>query len=231
VSGLVAAFVLHHRPYRNTSVIADLFTETEGRVSAVVRGVRTGRGGWRGLLQAFSPLWVNYTHRGELKTLTGLEPRAAPWYLQGLPLVSGLYLNELLLRVLPQAEAFPRVFLAYQHALDQLNQTPPDPKPCLRSFELTLLQELGYGLDSSHIESGLNYFFDPANGLQLSGLKDHPQVFAGEHLLAMAEHQWDNIDTLHAAKRLVRLALKPLLGHRPLRTVELLGAGRLATVE
>ncbi|MEE4251313.1 MAG: recombination protein O N-terminal domain-containing protein, partial [Alcanivoracaceae bacterium] len=84
-------WVLHRRPYRNTSVIVDLLSADSGRVSAIARG-----GQRQPLLQPFRPLWVEWRGRGELRTLGTIEPAGIAYALQGEALYCGLYLNEIL---------------------------------------------------------------------------------------------------------------------------------------
>ena len=119
---LQAGFILHHRLFRESSVIADVLTPDYGRVSVVARGARSARSKLRPLIQPFRPLLVSWTGRSDLKTLTGLEEQGLPVALSGHTLACGYYLSELLLRLLPSFEAAPIPFACYARSLSELEQ-------------------------------------------------------------------------------------------------------------
>ncbi len=111
-----AAYVLHSRPYKETSALVDFFTPL-GRLRAVLRGAR-GKAG--ALARPFVPLEVELRGRGELKTVVRLEPTGIPNLLNGQALFSGLYLNELLIRLLPAEDPHPEIFAHYPATLPLL---------------------------------------------------------------------------------------------------------------
>jgi len=138
------AFVLHARPWRETSLLLELFTRDQGRVGAVARGVRGPRKQpLRAALQPFVPIAVDYAQRGELAQLNGAEPRAGAAVLVGDRLMAGLYLNELVLRLLPRGDAHAALFERYAHALTELAGAG-SLAWCLRRFERDLLEQLGF---------------------------------------------------------------------------------------
>ncbi|MBA1277212.1 DNA repair protein RecO [Pseudomonas stutzeri] len=216
-----SAFVLHSRPYRESSALVDFFTP-EGRLRAVLRGAR-GKAGT--LARPFVPLEVEFRGRGELKNVGRLESAGQAYWLDGNALFSGMYLNELLIRLLPAEDAHPAMFDHYAATLPALAAKRP-LEPILRAFEWRLLTELGYGfaLDQDIagqpiVSTGL-YRLLPDTGLEPVG-QFQPGLFNGAELLAMAEADWDVPGALAAAKRLMRQALAPHLGGRPLVSREL----------
>lgn len=216
-----SAFVLHSRPYRESSALVDFFTP-EGRLRAVLRGAR-GKAGT--LARPFVPLEVEFRGRGELKNVGRLESAGQAYWLDGNALFSGMYLNELLIRLLPAEDAHPTMFDHYAATLPALAAKRP-LEPILRAFEWRLLTELGYGfaLDQDIagqpiVSTGL-YRLLPDTGLEPVG-QFQPGLFNGAELLAMAEADWDVPGALAAAKRLMRQALAPHLGGRPLVSREL----------
>lgn len=216
-----SAFVLHSRPYRESSALVDFFTP-EGRLRAVLRGAR-GKAGT--LARPFVPLEVEFRGRGELKNVGRLESAGQAYWLDGNALFSGMYLNELLIRLLPAEDAHPVMFDHYAATLPALAAKRP-LEPILRAFEWRLLTELGYGfaLDQDIagqpiVSTGL-YRLLPDTGLEPVG-QFQPGLFNGAELLAMAEADWDVPGALAAAKRLMRQALAPHLGGRPLVSREL----------
>lgn len=215
------AYVLHSRAYRESSALVDFLTP-QGRLRAVMRGAR-GKAG--SLARPFVPLEVEFRGRGELKNVSRLEAAGIPNLLRGEALFSGLYLNELLIRLLPEQDPHPATFDHYAMTVLALAQGRA-LEPLLRSFEWRLLDELGYGfaLDMDRLgrpiaAAGL-YRLQADAGLEAVG-QLQPGVFHGSELLAMAEADWSVPGALAAAKRLMRQALAPHLGGRPLVSREL----------
>jgi len=215
------AYVLHSRAYRESSALVDFLTP-KGRLRAVLRGAR-GKAG--SLARPFIPLDAEFRGRGELKNVGRLEPAGIPNLLTGEALFSGLYLNELLIRLLPAEDPHPAVFDHYAMTVLALAEGRP-LEPLLRSFEWRLLDELGYGfalnLDSEGqpiVGSGLYRLHTEAGLVPIGQLQ--PGAFQGVELLAMAEADWAVPGALAAAKRLMRQALAPHLGGRPLVSREL----------
>lgn len=215
------AYVLHSRAYRESSALVDFLTP-QGRLRAVLRGAR-GKAG--SLARPFVPLDVEFRGRGELKNVSRLEAAGIPNLLHGEALFSGLYLNELLIRLLPEQDPHPATFDHYAMTVLALAQGRA-LEPLLRSFEWRLLDELGYGfaLDMDRLgqpiaAAGL-YRLQADAGLEAVG-QLQPGVFHGSELLAMAEADWSVPGALAAAKRLMRQALAPHLGGRPLVSREL----------
>lgn len=215
------AFVLHSRSYKESSSLVDLLTP-QGRLRAVLRGAR-GKAG--SLVRPFIPLELELRGRGELKTVARLETAGIPTLLSGDALFSGLYLNELLIRLLPAEDAHPELFQHYAATLPLLAVGQP-LEPLLRAFEWRLLEELGYGFSLGEDLAGRPidpqglYRLLPEAGLEPVG-QFQPGVFQGSDLLAMAATQWSTPGVLAAAKRLMRQALAPHLGGRPLVSREL----------
>lgn len=153
------AFVLHSRPYRNTSLLVELFTAELGLMGAVARGARRRQSKLRGLMQPFRPLLVSWFGRGELVTLTAAEDQGPPLWFTGQVLASAFYLNELLLRLLQRSDGHPALYRRYEETLNRFaavdarnfrgsvaaNERGPDLQQILRIYEKYLLQELGYG--------------------------------------------------------------------------------------
>ncbi|UAX42104.1 DNA repair protein RecO [Pasteurella canis] len=220
-------FVLHRRAYSETSLLVDLFTEETGRVTVLAKGARSKRSSLKGVLQPFTPLLLRWTGRAELKTLTKVEPAAIALPLQHVALYSGFYINELISRVLEPETAYPQLFQDYLHCLTELARAPQQVEPSLRYFEFQLLQTLGYGVDFCHcagsgevVDENMTYHYREEKGFIASLIKDN-LTFYGRELLAFEARQFNNAATLQAAKRFTRIALKPYLGNKPLKSREL----------
>jgi DNA repair protein RecO (recombination protein O) len=227
---LQPAFVLHHRAYRETSVILDLLTQDHGRISAVARGVRQARSQLKPLLQPFIPLLISWQGRSELLTLLAAEPNGSSQPLTGENLLSGFYLNELLVRVLPKYDTHPGLYTIYQQTLLELTNLDLLQKS-LRLFEKNLLEALGYGLQLMYdtnqhdIAADKYYRFHADQGFELcqNSAVATASLFSGKSLLALANEQLHDDNVLREIKRLMRLALAPLLGQYPLNSRQLYG--------
>jgi DNA repair protein RecO (recombination protein O) len=215
------AYVLHSRAYRENSALVDFLTP-QGRLRAVLRSAR-GKAG--SLARPFVPLEVEFRGRGELKNVNRLEASGVAAWMVGDGLFSGLYLNELLIRLLPAEDPHPAVFDHYAATLQALAAGRP-LEPLLRSFEWRLLDDLGYGfaldadVNAEPVAADGLYRLQADAGLERVWLVQ-PGLFNGADLLAMAEADWSAPGALLAAKRLMRQALAPLLGSRPLVSREL----------
>ncbi len=226
---LQACFVLHHRPLRETSVIADLFTPDHGRLSVVARGARSAKSSRRALLQPFRPLLASWTGRGELKTLTGLEEQGRAVSLSGLSMACAYYLNELVLRLVPPFESNPQAFALYTHTLMTLPEWDA-MEPELREFEIQLLESLGLAPDfyccvdaGQQPQHGQTYRYLPESGIALSADKPFdPSVaslmISGDALIALAQLDFSDHALWPEIKKLMRRQLAIHLGASPLKS-------------
>ena len=217
------AWLLHARPYRETSALAWLLTLETGRVDAVVRGVRTRKSRYRALLQPFTPLQVSLRGDHQLKTLVGLETTAVPYHYQGESLACAFYANELISRLLLPGQPCPALFRDYSVLLN-LVASPEDREPALRRFELSLLDVLGaapvwHTSEGESLQPGWYYAWQPEQGwCVVPRPAADSSIYAGEHLLDIAADSWEEAATRLAAKRLTRQLLQPFLGTRPLQS-------------
>jgi len=221
---LQPAYILHRRPFQNSSLLVDFFTLDHGRVTAVAKGARRQKSRYRALMQLFHPLLVSFSGRGEVKTVTAVEAAREAITLRGERLFSALYLNELLARLLQNGEEQIGLYKHYQRSLLAL-QDRFELEVVLRNFELNLLMELGYGinlqedcLSQQPIAAEAVYRFTADLGFErieadgdITG-----NLFYGRHLTALRELRLDEPEAAAAAKRLLRMALSAHLGDKPL---------------
>ncbi len=226
---LQPAFVLHSRHYRDSSALVEVFTNEYGRIGLVAKGARRSvRGRASGaILQPFIPLLLSFSGRAELKTLTASEVAGEVRSLKGERLFSGIYLNELLMRLLHRNDPHPDLFLAYGEAVAALGTTQ-SMDDVLRRFELNLLDGLGYGFDlrvdgytGEKVEADRWYYYHQEFGLveQKESGGDHP-AFNGADLLLIAEGKYSD-SARRTGKRLLRQALAGHLGDKPLKSRDL----------
>ncbi len=230
---LQPAYVLHQRAYRDSSAIVELFTPEYGRVGVVARSVKRPKSPWRGLLQLFQPLLVSWRGGGELKTLTDVEAQGMALKLPPSSLVSGFYLNELLMRLLARLDAQLTLFGCYDASLRALAAVQDDAalERVLRYFERDLLAALGYALVlDREVETGRPLL--PAQvydyqvergpvGLSEAGAGQGIVVY-GSTLLAIRKTDLSDPQARREAKRLMRAVLARYLGPKPLFSRQLL---------
>lgn len=224
-----SAFLLHCTPYRETSLVVDLFTRDHGRVAAVAKGAKRPRSALRAVLLQFQPLRVTWSGRGELRTLTGAEWAGGLIAPRGDALLCAFYLNELLLRLLPREDAHPALFDGYARTLEALAQGAPIDE-ALRWFEWLLLRETGYAPDLDHdasnrpIDPQRSYAWQPASGFVVAE-PDEPgasRVFGGATLLALSAGRFESPATRTQAKYLTRAILAHHLDGAVLNTRQIL---------
>ena len=216
-------FVLHQRPWRETSLIVEVFGTHSGRLGLVARGARRAASPLRGLLQPFVPLLASWSDRGDLGTLRAAESDGPPLPLSGRGLAGGFYLNELVMRLTHRHDPHPELLLDYRHALLGLHERN-DIEPVLRVFEKRLLSAIGYGLllereagSELPVRDELQYRYVSELGPVESGDNAGPGVdISGATLLALAHEQLESPVQMSEAKRLMRFLLEGLLGPRPL---------------
>ena len=228
MQGIHAHYVLHGRPYSNTSLLLELLSETGERYPAIAKGVKTRRSALPGLLQPFRPLLIGVSGRGEVRTVTSADMGGQPHPLAGEALYCGFYVNELLLRLLGRNDPHEALFGLYRETLDRLAKGE-ELEQDLRRFELGLLRALGYGmlldLDAEggdpvrpdgryryRIEEGPVAVHGPALGAD---------VVSGTTLLALAGNRKLQPLELREARGLMRFVLGYYLEGRPLKSREL----------
>ncbi|QPK61546.1 DNA repair protein RecO [Methylomonas sp. LL1] len=220
---LQPAFILQHRPYRESSILLEVFTRDYGIVSILARGVRKEKSKMAGLLLPFSLLHLSYLDKNELKILTQAE-YGSSYPLQRLALYCGFYVNELLRKFLHNHDPHPRLFLRYQTCLRDLSDGAAIEQT-LRYFELDLLEQAGYAtqldVDQSGnriVESRRRYRFLPGSGM----VEDSLGHVSGATLLALSIKAALVGPALPEAKQLLRNMLDEHLQGRPLKSRDVL---------
>jgi DNA repair protein RecO (recombination protein O) len=221
------AYVLHTYDFKETSLVAELFTKAHGRVAAVAKGARRPRSAMRGQLQSFQLLAATWSGKQELKTLHSLDWSDSLLTLQGEALMCGFYLNELLLRLLPREDEHEQLFEYYQATLKKL-AAGKILATHLRRFELKMLQEMGYAVplemdeNDEPIVAEHQYRYEAEYGAcALSATKNGVEL-SGQTLLDMAKDDYSNPQTQQQSKQLMRYLLTYYLGDKPLHTRQLL---------
>ena len=222
------AWLLHHRPFRNTSRILDFVTREHGRFALVARGVRSAKSRLRGILRPFMPLSMSWFIRADLGTLTDAEMDGPPVQLTGDALLSGYYINELLLKLMHRHDPQPEIFDTYATTIRNLAATA-DVAPLLREFEMELLRLLGYALNLDHdseslgaLQAGQYYEYRADQGPVAASVGEGPMVFSGRQLVAIRRQDFAQAETRHCANRLLRSVIAHHLDGKELKSRKVL---------
>jgi DNA repair protein RecO (recombination protein O) len=223
-------FILHTFPYRETSLLVDIFTLNHGRLRCVAKGFRKpNKKGIAKTLFPYTEHHFQWQGRGELKTLIQAEPIQAPVFLKQESLFLGLYINELLYKLLHQNDPHQSLYEFYRQLMTQLSSSEIQ-QPVLRRFEMLLLEELGYGLVlDTEAETGQAvsaeslYYYIPDQGLKLiqDQTADNLNTFSGTDIMALRQGQLEQQSALRAAKQLTRQVIDFYLDGKELNSREL----------
>ncbi|MDS4040740.1 MAG: DNA repair protein RecO [Candidatus Competibacter sp.] len=224
---LQPAFILHRRPYRNTGLLLEAFGRECGRLGLVARSAVSPRSRLKGLLQPFAPLLLSWRGEGDLATLTGAEEAGRPVSLPPDRVLAGLYVNELLVRLLQRQDPQSGLYDAYENLLAELAAAPGE-EPALRRFEKRLLEDLGYGLSLDReavsgqpIVAEAHYRYVLDQGPVVASRTETGVPITGRGLLALRDGILNDPTVLKEVKRLTRAALAEQLRGRALKTREL----------
>ncbi len=223
------AFVLHSYPFKETSLVVELFTRDFGRIGVVARGARRPKSSMRGILLAFQPLLVSWSGKGELQTLIRAEWQGGYHPLKGLQLICGFYLNELMLKLLARHDAHEQLFDTYAATLRGLDGAQ-SAAATLRSFEKNLLRELGYAVtldreadSGTPIAAEQRYTYVVERGpVSAAGAERNGVELLGQTLLDMQSDNYSSAVTQQQSKVLMRTLINHYLGDQELHTRQLL---------
>lgn len=221
-------FVLHSYPYKETSLIVDVFSRDHGRIALVAKGAKRPHSKLRGVLQTFQPLSVGWSGKSEVRTLIAAEWVGGLLPLEKSALLCGFYLNELLVKLLARDDPHPALFDHYVSALNQLAHDEP-AAIVLRKFERALLKESGVAGDwsrctssGSQVESEQIYVIDPELGPRPARPADTWPRVAGKTLLDMEAEDYGDAATQTQSKFLMRFLLAHHLNGTALNTRQIL---------
>lgn len=221
-------FVLHGYPYKETSLIVDVFTRDHGRVALVAKGAKRPHSRLRGVLQTFQPLSLGWSGKAEIRTLTGAEWVGGMRPLEKSALLCGFYLNELLFKMLARDDPHPALFDHYVATLNQLAHQESAPI-VLRRFERALLKYTGVGgnlvectTTRAAVQPDRMYVVEPEQGVRIALTSDTAPRVSGKTLLDMEQENYSDSTTQSQSKLLMRFLLAHHLAGTPLNTRQIL---------
>ena len=213
-------WILHTTPYKDSSMLCQIFTEKLGKVSVIVNGAYSKKK--RSILSPFQILWLEVKGSGDLKKASKIEVSSVLPRLQGSRSFCGFYLNELLLKSLEPYCQVPLVFEAYTNCILKLSNPAIGMGSCLREFEYTWLQALGYAVPFDQILNSRYDYYMYCNENGFKGINDNlSNSFSRELLLDIAAKKWDLPAVDIAAKKIFRQAMQPLIKYQNLKSREL----------
>jgi len=227
---LAPGYVLHQYAYRDTSRIVEVFTAEHGRLTLFARGANGAKSTLRGVLRPFQRVLLSWSGRTEACQLVSAEIDGLLTTLAKERLMSGFYVNELLLKLTERCDPHPEVFAAYAACIEGLAGGEPE-EASLRRFEKRLLDNLGYGLDLSQTADGqpispdAYYRFAAERGAQLC-VAEAPGAVYGKSLTDLEGDSFVDVRSLRDAKRVLRQALEMCLDGRELKSREVMRAMR-----
>ena len=212
-----AAFVLQSWNWKETSLLVEFFTLKHGKVLAVARGAKRPGSHFRGLLTPFSPLKIAFSGQNEVKNLLKTQWLGGYFPIEGDALFSAFYVNELLVRLLAREDEMQDLFTAYVHVLEKLADSDNNHEVALRTFELELMEYLGYGLPVT----GEPWYW---NGEELKPWtpdtieSERYLVISPEMIQKLHNRDFRSKETLAFAKLLMRWMIAHYVGDKPLNT-------------
>lgn len=222
---LQPAFVLHQRPYRESSLLLEVFGIGAGRVGLIAKGARRPKSPFKMQIGLFRALLISWRGRGELGVLVGAEPDGPALVIPPAAIVSGLYLNELVVRFLHRHDPHPELFIQYRRTVTALSDPQCPVEQSLRIFEKRLLDAVGYGLmldrtagSGMPVRPEAYYRYITNHGpVEVEEKESRAGVrVQGSTLLALAREQAMTPAGLKQAKQLMRTAINSHLEGRPL---------------
>lgn len=220
---LTPCFILHSRPYLESSLILDIFSREYGRLHLIAKGAKREKSAFSGFLQPYQRLLMAWRGKSELMTLVDVEADIEPYELSDVRTIAGFYVNELLVRLLHQHESHPELFDFYDKAILDLS-VAESIDAVLRIFEKGLLESLGYGLVLDHdvddgqvVEADKKYYYLIDSGpMKQTPLTENYIEITGNCLLALEKGSLESRSELEESKRLMRFILQNHLGTKPL---------------
>lgn len=221
------AFVIHTRPYSETSLFVELFSRNHGRLTLIAKGARRQKSKFRGALLPFRQLQTGWSGKGEIPVLTQAEPAESWNEIRGHTVLCGFYVNELVMKLLHRHDAHPDLFDHYADTMSGLHHGVREN--ILRLFEKRLLSELGYALNLDHeadhqraIDASRQYRYIPHLGAvaESSGRKGGVPV-SGAALCALRSEAFHNEHEAKECKKLMRAVISHQLDNRPLHSRKL----------
>lgn len=225
---LTPCYILHRRDYRESSLILEILSREHGRVSLIAKGAKRNKkqqGISYSLYQEYLMSWVS---KSELGTLIDVELATIMTSMSPKQMMTGFYMNEIILRLLHKHESHPELFDSYNSTVRELSNNNTD-QVLIRYFEKILLQSLGYGMifdqdlnTGNDIVAGVNYYYKLDSGPTSNNHNSGAGIpVSGSTLIGLNNETLTDTKNKNEAKRLLRSLLNQYLGEKPLESRKL----------
>lgn len=220
-------FVLKATPYKEYGQIVEVFTQKDGRFSIFVNGSRRPTSPLKAILQPFNLICADIKTKNNYKTLSNVQ-LVQTICLKNLSLICANYINELIYYLLEENIPHPIIFKKYFIALQYLSsQTLLEP--ILRQFELSILDDIGYGINFLFDSNGNRivpksyYLYDIESGfVHVSNNQVNSfNVFIGSDILTIGKSEFEQKHILKILKKICRMNINFRLGSRHIVSREL----------
>lgn len=185
------AFVLHRYDWSESSLILEVFARHHGRIALVAKGVKKPTSQFRPVLLPLQPLHLSWGGDAEVRTLRSAQWQGGHVMPTGEALLSGSYLNELLMRLLARDDPHASLYDHYALAVQLLAERADAQQLILRAFELLLLRDIGLlpdlaseGNTLAGLKDEVPYVLSPESGLR---------VAHGDDAHALSGEQWRSL--------------------------------------
>ena len=220
---LINSFIIHSRPYSETSIIFDILTESNGLISLIAKGIKKKKDGL--LLQPFKELQLSYTNKGSLPILTKFEIINSFSEIKNKYLLIGLYFNELIYKFIPKSEPLPSLYSIYKKQLEYMKKTKDTPDVVLLTFETMFLKEIGYEVVRAQIQSSniiwdKKYFYDYEVGFREVGNNHSSNLISGKSLYYLLEYEFSLIDEIKGVRNIIKNIINELLGNKKIKSFD-----------
>jgi len=208
ISNLQKAYVIHSRPYKETSLIVTFLTENKGKITAVAKGAKRKNSRLSGNLEPFQCLSIDYRGKSDLKSLILAEPcEVFEDFFGSENLYSAFYVNELINYLIAQADESIEIFDIYKNCISNLKKNNAIEE-ILRNFELNILSILGYEINfqsdyvaNQPIINGVIYKYSAQSGFSKSD-----KGYDGKIINEINERKFSK-DSLQACKEINRTTI------------------------
>ena len=220
---LINSFIIHSRPYSETSIIFDILTESNGLISLIAKGIKKKKDGL--LLQPFKELQLSYTSKGSLPILTKFEIINSFPKIKNKYLLIGLYFNELIYKFIPKGEPLPSLYSLYKNQLEYMKTTKDTPDVILLTFETMFLKEIGYEVVRAQIQSSniiwdKKYFYDHEVGFREVSNNHSSTLISGKSLYHLLEYEFSLIDEIKGVRNIIKNIINELLGNKKIKSFD-----------
>ncbi len=222
---LINSFIIHSRPYSETSMIYDILTETNGLMSVIAKGVKRKKDGLS--MQPFKEIQLTFT-KSSLPLLTKYDVLTSYGKVYKNYMLEGLYFNELIYKFIPRNEPLPSLFALYKEHLSYMNNGGHESWLILLRFEFFFLKEIGYQLNHIYLDNyiinpNILYFYEYGSGFkEAENINNNVIVISGKCLGNLLEEKFDKVVDIKNTRLIIKKIIQQILGDKDIKSYDML---------